>query len=277
MARNLLSRDFYGGTLPSLAVTGLTLSESCYPPALKMPRHQHEPAYFSLVLQGSYSEKLGIKGSTREGRPHAALFHPQGESHAVIFHAAPVHILRVELGPQWLDRMSLFDRIPDAPLSQGNDHVMSLARRLYREFQHRDRWSTFAIEGLTLELMAELGRAATASPKNRKPSSWIQTVREQLEAVHAEFPTLEELATQAGVHPVHLSREFRKQFGVTPSEFLRRRRIEQASEQLAHSDRSLCEIALEAGFYDQSHFTNAFKRQMGMTPTAYRALFYFHQ
>jgi AraC-like DNA-binding protein len=52
---------------------------------------------------------------------------------------------------------------------------------------------------------------------------------------------------------------------------VRRLRLDYAARELVQSDKSLVEIAAEAGFYDHSHFTHAFKIHMGMNPTDYRA------
>ena len=56
------------------------------------------------------------------------------------------------------------------------------------------------------------------------------------------------------------------------SEFIRQRRIEFACDQLLQNQLPINQIALESGFYDQSHFTNAFKRVMGITPAEYRTI-----
>jgi AraC family transcriptional regulator len=78
------------------------------------------------------------------------------------------------------------------------------------------------------------------------------------------------LAVGVGVHPVTLARAFRRAFGCTIGEYLRRLRIERAAEQLATGTQPLAEIALAAGFADQSHFSNVFRRRVGMSPSAYR-------
>ena len=70
---------------------------------------------------------------------------------------------------------------------------------------------------------------------------------------------------------MHLARAFRKHFGCTPGEYVRHLRIEFASRELSKSDTPLVEIALAAGFAHQSHFSRIFKRQTGMTPSAFRA------
>jgi AraC family transcriptional regulator len=72
---------------------------------------------------------------------------------------------------------------------------------------------------------------------------------------------------------VHLAVEFRRFYGSAPAEYIRRLRVEFACRALSGSTAPLIEIALAAGFSSQSHFSNTFKRLIGMTPTAYRAAF----
>jgi PAS domain S-box-containing protein len=67
-----------------------------------------------------------------------------------------------------------------------------------------------------------------------------------------------------------LDRRFKRLFQVTPQQFLLRVRINAACQMLVSTDRSISQISLRVGFYDQSCFTKHFRRQMGKTPTAYR-------
>ena len=99
---------------------------------------------------------------------------------------------------------------------------------------------------------------------------WLGDARDRLHADVAARPSLAELAAGVGVHPVTLARAFRRTFGCTIGEYLRRLRIERAAEQLATGTQPLAEIALAAGFADQSHFSNVFRRRVGMSPSAYR-------
>ena len=97
-------------------------------------------------------------------------------------------------------------------------------------------------------------------------------MRERLDAEHRTALSLGDLAREAGVHPVHLARAFRRWFGTTPGEYLRARRIGWAASRLA-TDPSvpITEVALAAGFYDHSHFHRTFAARIGLSPRAYRA------
>ena len=64
--------------------------------------------------------------------------------------------------------------------------------------------------------------------------------------------------TVAGVHRAHLVRAFRARFGISVGAYVRRERIRWAARALRNSDAPIAEIALQAGFADQSHFTRTF-------------------
>ena len=79
------------------------------------------------------------------------------------------------------------------------------------------------------------------------------------------------VAAAVEVHPSHLARVFRKFYGCTLGDFLRRVRLEHAVQALSRQEKSLAEVALAAGFCDQSHLTRAFKSHLGMTPAKFRS------
>jgi AraC-like DNA-binding protein len=88
---------------------------------------------------------------------------------------------------------------------------------------------------------------------------------------YSERLTLDELSEEAGIHPVHLSRVFRKCMGTGIGEHVHRLRVRAACEQMIKPEISIAEVSLATGFADQSHFTRAFRRVTGMTPAEFRA------
>jgi AraC family transcriptional regulator len=91
--------------------------------------------------------------------------------------------------------------------------------------------------------------------------------------VHDRFRTdisLSQIADLVGVHSTTLTRAYRRAFGCTVGERIRRLRVEHAAQELVRSRMPLSQVALRAGFYDQSHFSNAFRRHMLVTPAEYR-------
>jgi AraC family transcriptional regulator len=129
------------------------------------------------------------------------------------------------------------------------------------------------LEALCLELVgAFAGRPVT----ERRPPGWLVRARELLHDRSQDELTMAAIAAEAGVHPVYLARVFRRFFGETPAEYVRRCRVERAAQLVRGSARPLAEIAVGCGFVDQSHFTRAFGRTFGTSPGAYRRRYRGH-
>jgi len=141
--------------------------------------------------------------------------------------------------------------------------------RLAAELRARDESWPLAAEGLALQLLSTAGRSTPAPPRR---GSWLRDARELLEARVPGTTTLSELAEAVGVHPAHLARSFRREYGLTVGQYARALRLDWASAQLALPDATLAGIAAGAGFADQSHFTRAFRAHTGVTPGRYREL-----
>jgi PAS domain S-box-containing protein len=102
------------------------------------------------------------------------------------------------------------------------------------------------------------------------PYNELEAVLEHLLTHYAEKIDFRDLARLVSLSISQLDRRFKKLFQLTPQMFLMRVRLNAACQLLTSTDQSVLEIALSTGFYDQSYFTKHFRRQMGVTPTAYR-------
>lgn len=262
-------KSFAGEKLKQRDLPGFTLGETVYPAGLRMPRHGHEPAYITLVLQGGYDETVGT--TTRCCAPATLVFHPSGEEHAIAFQREPVRVFRLEAKPQWLAQVREHSTLFDTPATFEQGQSTQLALRLYHESHARDAAAPLAIEGMVLELLATATRQSlpTSSPSATLPR-WLQRARDLLHEQWVEAPALSAIAQEVGVHSVSLARAFPRHFHCSIGEYLRRLRIEHACQQIIQTDASLIEIAHAVGFYDQSHFSRIFKRQTGLTPAEYR-------
>ena len=81
---------------------------------------------------------------------------------------------------------------------------------------------------------------------------------------------IKQVANQVGLSVSQLNRRFRSVHQMTPSEYLQRVRVHQASRLLAETDLTIGQVALDTGFYDQAHLTRTFRRWMGMPPSEFR-------
>jgi AraC family transcriptional regulator len=249
--------------------SGFILSEALYPSKLKQPRHTHEFASFSFVLNGNYIENYEREAEIRQ--PLTFVFRPPQESHSVEYQNESVRILSVQFDFNQLSRVREYSNVLDSPAIRRTETIAWLGKRLHQEFRRMDALSGLAIEGLILEILVEAARSRTGAIEKKMPC-WLANAKDFLHAHFDESLTLEEIAKISGVHPVYLARVFHKNFGCTIGEYLRTLRVEFACRQLCSTDAPLSEIALAAGFSDQSHLTKTFKSRYGLTPSEYRKI-----
>ncbi len=265
MCQCLSPGGFLGKVVRQQACAGLSLTETRHPAGARLPRHCHERAYFCFIRRGTYREEYGNR--QRFCGPHMLAFHPPMEVHAEHVDAEEVCSFNIEITSLWV-RGSAGRALPlSEPFDCHAGPAVGLAVRILDEFNCFDASSPLIIEGLTLELLGVCDRQVRCETA---PPRWLRRVSELLRERCTDSWNLAAVAAEAGVHPGYLATSFRRHFGCTIGDFVRRQRIALACRALTEDDTPLADVALRAGFADQSHFTRAFKRELGLTPAAYR-------
>jgi AraC family transcriptional regulator len=247
------------------AVGAFSLQRLRFPAGHTIPWFEPEWGYLALVLDGSMQKRFATDTWSLARDSFATL--PPGAAHATDFGAKSTHVLTVF--PCSDEAGLLFTRFLRERREISAPAAVTLGRRIACEIEAPDASSALAVEGLVLQLLA-LGERESATPARLSPV-WLSSVVELLRDRTPHAPSLGELATEAGVHPGHLARAFRQAFGVTVCEYSRSLRLDWAAARL-EDDAPLAQVALEAGFADQSHLTRAFRRHFGVTPGRYREL-----
>ncbi len=121
------------------------------------------------------------------------------------------------------------------------------------------------------QLLQEYSDTATAHSV-QEPTSEIKTVCDYLESNYAKTITLDHLSALTGLSKYHLLRSFTKQKGISPYSYLETIRIGNAKKLLEQGIPPI-EVAFQTGFSDQSHFSNFFKKLIGLTPKQYMNIF----
>lgn len=226
-------------------------------------RHQHTDMHLVLLLAGHYvSDAAGMPAVCAEP---AVILNPPGTEHRDRFRSRDGLFLTLTMPSAALARLCEGHPIGDQSRRLPRP---SLARalRLLPEVWHWERTSPLMIESIFTELVADASVKPIPTVGDK-----LQRVLDRLEADHASPPSLEELASIAGLHPVYLARAFRKRHGIAPSEYLRKRRLHKAVSLIARR-RTLARAASELGFVDESHLHRCFVAEFGITPGAFRRL-----
>ncbi len=189
------------------------------------------------------------------------------------------HVIRVlAIDSAWirphLDRAqnaSDFGRLHERPFE--STRVGALMDRLWAETHAEDGVTQLHAEGLLLLLVAELLREA----KQPLPavqgglSPWqLLRVTDYLTANLDRDVALADLAAEVDLSEYHLCTAFRRSTGLPPHRWLTLRRMEQAKVLMGEGKTGLAEIALAVGYGSQSAFGAAFRRVLGVTPTAWQ-------
>jgi len=256
-----------GGEIVKRRIIGsFTLSEHFFPVPVTIPNRAHRDAFITFVIEGTCREKYA--NAAWVCRPGGVRFLPAGVPHSDEIESE-MRCLHVGSPPEVLDQLARQAVVPKRPAQINSLSTTWLANRLYAEFSREDTASSVAIEGLVLAILAEIARGETKSAAPAIPA-WLRQATEIVESRFLERLSLAAIASEVGVHYVHLSRQFHKYNQCTIGELIRRRRVQYASHLLAHSQTPLAEIALMCGFSDQSHLSFLFKRYMGMSPSKFR-------
>ncbi len=101
-------------------------------------------------------------------------------------------------------------------------------------------------------------------------SSVVQSVCSYIELHLGEKLNMQTLAAQVGYADYYLAHKFKKEMGMTVSQYIRQQRVVQAKLMLRSSNQSIASIADSLGFCNSSHFSDAFRSLTGMTPVEYR-------
>jgi AraC family transcriptional regulator len=148
--------------------------------------------------------------------------------------------------------------------------LAAFGHRLHDELFATDLAAPLALEGGILEVLAVASRSMVNESSHTEPR-WLRRVHELLHDQLGEPLALSQIANEVGVNASHVARTFRKRYGCTMGDYMRRLRIERASHELEACETPISAIALRAGFFDQSHFSKVFRRHTGMSPAEYRA------
>ncbi len=233
--------------------------------------HPFSQNKFYFVTKGTFS--ITIDGVDYVAKPGDWFFIPAGVLHK--YHNFPDKPME----KYWMH----FDLYPSssllAPLNVAYRVDASRSPRvteLFREFaalcDSRELYDRLQVKAIILKLLAEYirlaGRGSEVISDDRD-----EDMRNILSYINENFRrnlTTEELAEFCHMHPTHFIRAFKTKMAQTPHQYINDIRMEYARQLLDRSDRSIVEIAEEAGFYDLAHFSRRFKRYFAMSPTQYR-------
>ncbi|MBV6458410.1 MAG: hypothetical protein HONBIEJF_01537 [Fimbriimonadaceae bacterium] len=227
-----------------------------------VPPHSHSIASYLTLIEGRH-HWTDSQGHIRWSAPGTWYFRLPDSIHE--HERCPTDILA--LGIQ-VDLPALgLSAVPRNGSELRGEDADRITRTLLAELADPDSISELKVRAAFLELHAMMLRQGRAT---ERPNSIVDRAQEWIDGRFLEPINLSAAARGIGVHPSHLARGFRSQLGVSVGDYIRDRRLEWARTRLADPTLKIAQIAIEAGFADQSHLTRLFTARYGRTPGAMR-------
>jgi AraC family transcriptional regulator len=266
---NLGKGRFYGGTKKQWQFGGLTIVDSAFRKFEYCPWHYHQNVHFAFTTSGSVVETHRKK----EFRLSAGclLYNHSAEPHCNSNYAEFVSALQVDIDPSWFKMKELEVSELSGAREVKNPLIKNLFAILLAEINAFDNISALSIDGILVRSLVELNNSSHA--KSFSKPLWVTKIKELLYDRYCEHLSLQEIAMAVNIHPVYLCQQFPFHFHCGFGEYIRKIRIEKAVESIMQNPKTaLTEISYSCGFADQSHFIRIFKKNMGITPSAFREI-----
>jgi len=255
-----LAHQFRGDVLRSVQANGVALVDQHTKGGSNLPRHRHEHGWFTFLFAGSYIERL--RDSERCCSAGLVLWHPPGLVHENCF-VSSGHNLNLAFEPKWLASLPRDVTLPPSSHWWEGGLPYRFGLQLYRSLNTDAK--------LPMECVFDVIALYSHTVGMHERPTCLRRVLTWMNDEYSSALTLGQAAEHANVHPVHVSRSFRRQLGCTFREHLTLIRIRRATDLLKRSSATVTEIAFLCGFSDHPHFARIFKGATGLTPTAYRA------
>jgi AraC family transcriptional regulator len=239
-----------------------------FPPNAQIASHTHAKAVFGVMLAGGFRTR--ILGREVDYLASGAWTEPAEERHTNLAGYEGAQVLIVQPGTAAGDLADDCRRLLDEIVYIQSAELAVDASRLEAECVAPDELSPLVAEGTALAMLARASRIQRRRLHHERGPRWLQDAVDYLHAHMLERINFGQLAASVGVHPTRLAHEFRRRLGASPGEYARQLRLAWAADRLRENDSGIAEIAIRAGFCDQSHFSRTFRRQFGMAPAAWR-------
>ncbi|ANU37963.1 AraC family transcriptional regulator [Vibrio scophthalmi] len=234
-------------------------------------RHYHLDFHIGLITQGE--QRFHHQGQNHHvGQGHVVIMAPDElhDGNSVLERGYQTKVFAID--PNWLTQLAEYTQ-PEQILSFrqsiiANPDIFQQLYQLHLLLGDSDQCQ-LAKDCLPLEGLEQLftqfgyGQPEKASPLGRQS---IVTLKEFILAHLDEPIRLEQLANMCHLTPTQFQRHFKQKMGITPYAWLSRLRLEQAMK-LLQQGHNATYVAHHVGFYDQAHFSKAFKSNFGVPPT----------
>jgi AraC family transcriptional regulator len=242
--------------------------EAWFPPHAVPEPHTHDRSIFATMLYGGFDTRIGSRSLQCDAG--SSWTEPNAERHANYVGRAGAHVLVIQPDHRDGELFEPLSRLLDEVCFLEHPAMACAAPHILGALRAPGDASGLAIETDVLALMSAAAGIRHRDGNGHRIPAWLKRVREILHDEWRTAPSLARLASVAGVHPCHLAHVFKDVVGESVGSYVQRLRIVWAMGEVVNTKRPISQIAIEAGFWDQSHFTRQCTRLARVTPALLR-------
>lgn len=255
---NLKENQYFGITTESLRTENFTISMTNHSANSNISLHAHNKPYLCLLASGTYKEESNTSDIISQGE---VLYRVANYEHSNSFSDKGGLCLNIEMN-DYEQFMTLNELHLPIKVSKQKG-VIELYKLLYglKQGLPNDIINIYCYESMigVLNVFNGIGDI-----------DWVKKVKERINDNPLENISLDKLSIEFSLHPNYIVRKFKEITGFKLSEYLTRMRIEHSVKQILMDKENITAIALENGFYDQSHYCRNFKKLLDTTPNNFR-------
>ncbi|WP_299229042.1 AraC family transcriptional regulator [uncultured Psychroserpens sp.] len=239
----------------------IDITRTLYKEGVIMQPHHHNETAISMILSGSIHETVDSK--TAIGGIANMVIKPRKTIHNNLF-SNDCAIISIYLKEENHNKIHHPDMLTEWNwINSGNcNHFLQslILNKTEKEYYE------------TLNGFLGHFKHQKAHTKQNKPPQWIREVKTILDTSYNEVIKSKDLAKAFNVHPVYLTKIFKKHFGQSIKSYLKTLRVNGSMATMFQNETPLAQVALENGYCDQSHLNRNFKSETNLTPRHFKKL-----
>lgn len=238
-----------------------------YPKAFRQPTHTHDRPSLTLVLSGTIEEVQN--GTSQVAMPFSVIVKKAQVPHSDRFGPDGSKTLQISLPAAFELDECVIDTERVIWHTDGGAPIVPLLRLV----KYIQRNSGVSASDVSLSVYEALGAFPNRDRISINAPLWLQRVKALIDEADPVRPlSMARLQKQAAVHPVHITRQFKRHFGCSVRDYMQYRRVRATVTLIAQGALTLTEVAHQCAFADQPHFCRAFRSIAGVSPRDYRML-----
>jgi len=258
MNRNSNQNIYYGKTTRAIETESFNISLTVHPANSIIPKHSHKKPYLCLLASGSYNEESRNLSVIKNGY---VLYRSINYEHSNQFSNEQSICLNLEINnpEQFINQNNFI--LPKLELEQKASINIYKLLYSFKSNVSKDVLNIYCYESFLSHF---------ENLKVKGKLVWVKNVKEYINDNILDTISLKILSEEFQLHPNYIVRKFKEVTGCTLSEYLIKIRLEHSIRSLIQTENPLTEIALNSGFYDQSHFNKNFNKYINTKPSFFR-------